>query len=51
MSRLASVRFSDGELPEVMDVVRLASILALHGPAVLRKVTCENAARVYGFQV
>ena len=27
------------------------SPLALHGPAVLRKVTCENAARVYGFQV
>jgi hypothetical protein len=25
--------------------------LALHGPGVLRKVTCENAARVYGFKV
>ncbi|HSV05458.1 MAG TPA: amidohydrolase family protein, partial [Candidatus Binatus sp.] len=31
MSRLASVRFSDGELPEVMDVVRLASILFAAG--------------------
>jgi hypothetical protein len=27
------------------------SSLALHGPDVLRKVTCENAARVYGFAV
>ena len=27
------------------------SALALHGPDVLRKVTCENAARVYGFPV
>ena len=27
------------------------SPLALHGSEVLRKVTCENAARVYGFQV
>jgi predicted TIM-barrel fold metal-dependent hydrolase len=27
------------------------SPLAQHGPEVLRKVTCENAARVYGFQV
>ena len=27
------------------------SSLALHGPDVLRKVTCENAARVYGFRV
>ena len=26
------------------------SSLAQHGPAVLRKVTCENAARVYGFR-
>jgi cytochrome P450 len=31
MSRLASVRFSDGELPEVMDVVRLAAILFAAG--------------------
>jgi cytochrome P450 len=31
MSRLASVRFSDGELPEVMDVVRLASIVFAAG--------------------
>jgi predicted TIM-barrel fold metal-dependent hydrolase len=28
-----------------------ASPLAQHGPEVLRKVTCENAARVYGFRV
>ena len=27
------------------------SALALHGPEVLRRVTCENAARVYGFRV
>ena len=27
------------------------SPLALHGPEVLRKVICENAARVYGFHV
>jgi predicted TIM-barrel fold metal-dependent hydrolase len=26
------------------------SPLAKHGPEILRKVTCENAARVYGFQ-
>jgi cytochrome P450 len=31
MSRLASVRFPDGELPEVMDVVRLAAILFAAG--------------------
>jgi cytochrome P450 len=31
MSRLASVRFSDGELPEVKDVVRLASIIFAAG--------------------
>jgi cytochrome P450 len=31
MSRLATVRFSDGELPEVMDVVRLASIIFAAG--------------------
>src|SRR5215475_4185112 len=31
MSRLASVRFSDGELPEVIDVVRLAAILLAAG--------------------
>ena len=27
------------------------SPLAQHGPEVLRKVTCENAARVYGFRI
>ena len=27
------------------------SPLSLHGPVVLHKVTCENAARVYGFHV
>jgi cytochrome P450 family 150 subfamily A5 len=31
MSRLASVRFSNGELPEVMDIVRLASIIFAAG--------------------
>jgi cytochrome P450 len=31
MSRLASVRFPDGELPEVMDIVRLATILFAAG--------------------
>src|SRR5262245_18922611 len=31
MSRLATVRFSDGELPEVMDVVRLATIIFAAG--------------------
>jgi cytochrome P450 len=31
MSRLASVRFRDGELPEVMDVVRLVTILFAAG--------------------
>src|SRR5215468_11762647 len=31
MSRLASVRFPDGELPEVMDLVRLAAILFAAG--------------------
>ena len=31
MSRLASVRFPDGELPEVMDVVRLATIFFAAG--------------------
>lgn len=31
MSRLASVRFPDGELPEVMDVVRLATVLFAAG--------------------
>ena len=31
MSRLASVRFSDGELPDVMDVVRLAAVIFAAG--------------------
>jgi cytochrome P450 len=31
LSRLASVRFSDGELPEVMDVVRLAAVIFAAG--------------------
>ena len=31
MSRLANVRYPDGELPEVMDVVRLASIIFAAG--------------------
>jgi cytochrome P450 len=31
MSRIANVRFSDGELPEVIDVVRIASIIFAAG--------------------
>jgi len=40
MSRLASVRFPDGGLPEVMDVVRLATILFAAGQ--------ETTARLLG---
>ena len=40
LSRLASVRFRDGELPEVMDVVRLATILFAAGQ--------ETTARLLG---
>jgi hypothetical protein len=32
-------------------VVDAPSPLAQHGPEVLRKVTCENVARVYGFPI
>jgi cytochrome P450 len=50
MSRLASVRFTDGELPEVMDVVRLATILFAAGQETTARllsagmrVLCEQA--------
>jgi cytochrome P450 len=51
MSRLASVRFSDGELPEVMDVVRLATIIFAAGQETTARlltagmrVLCEHPA-------
>ena len=53
MSRLASVRFPDGELPEVADVVRIASILFAAGQettarllAAGMRILCEQAALV-----
>ena len=53
LSRLAGVRFSDGELPEVMDVVRLATILFAAGQettarllAAGMKVLCEQPSVV-----
>jgi len=53
LSRLASVRFPDGELPEVMDVVRLATILFAAGQettarllAAGMKVLCEQPSVV-----
>jgi len=51
MSRLASVRFADGELPEVMDVVRLATIIFAAGQETTARlltagmrVLCEQPA-------
>jgi len=51
MSRLASVRFPDGELPEVMDVVRLATIIFAAGQETTARlltagmrVLCEQPA-------
>jgi cytochrome P450 len=51
MSRLASVRFPDGELPEVADVVRLASVIFAAGQETTARllnagmrVLCEQPA-------
>jgi cytochrome P450 len=53
MSRLANVRFSDGALPEVADVVRIASILFAAGQettarllAAGMRILCEQPALV-----
>jgi cytochrome P450 len=43
MSRLASVRFPDGELPEVMDVVRLATILFAAGQETTARLLSAGA--------
>ena len=42
MSRLASVRFRDGELPEVMDVVRLTTILFAAGQETTVRLLCSG---------
>jgi cytochrome P450 len=42
MSRLASVRFPDGELPEVMDVVRIAAILFAAGQETTARLLCAG---------
>jgi cytochrome P450 len=42
MSRLATVRFPDGELPEVMDVVRLAFILFAAGQETTARLLCAG---------
>jgi cytochrome P450 len=42
MSELASVRFRDGELPEVMDVVRLATILFAAGQETTARLLCAG---------
>jgi cytochrome P450 len=42
MSRLASVRFSDGELPEVRDVVRLASVIFAAGQETTARLLCAG---------
>jgi cytochrome P450 len=42
MSRLASVRFPDGELPDVEDVVRLASILFAAGQETTARLLCAG---------
>jgi cytochrome P450 len=42
MSRLAHVRFPDGELPEVMDVVRLAAILFAAGQETTARLLCAG---------
>jgi len=42
MSRLASVRFRDGELPEVMDVVRLTTILFAAGQETTARLLCAG---------
>jgi cytochrome P450 len=42
LSRLASVRFRDGELPDVMDVVRLATILFAAGQETTARLLCAG---------
>jgi cytochrome P450 len=42
LSKLASVRFRDGELPEVMDVVRLATILFAAGQETTVRLLCAG---------
>lgn len=42
MGRLATVRFSDGTLPEVADVVRLASVLFAAGQETTARLLCAG---------
>ncbi len=42
MSKLASVRFRDGELPEVMDLVRLATIVFAAGQETTARLLCAG---------
>jgi len=42
MSRMANARFPDGELPEVADVVRLASILFAAGQETTARLLCAG---------
>jgi len=42
MSKLAEVRFRDGELPEVMDLVRLATILFAAGQETTARLLCAG---------
>lgn len=42
MSRLAAVRFSDGALPEVSDIVRLATVLFAAGQETTARLLCAG---------
>jgi cytochrome P450 len=42
LSRLANVRFPDGELPEVMDVVRIAAIVFAAGQETTARLLCAG---------
>jgi cytochrome P450 len=42
LSQLASVRFPDGELPEVMDVVRIAAIVFAAGQETTARLLCAG---------
>jgi cytochrome P450 len=42
MSKLAEVRFRDGELPEVMDIVRLATIIFAAGQETTARLLCSG---------
>jgi len=42
MSRLAAVRFSDGALPEVADIVRLATVLFAAGQETTARLLCAG---------